>query len=112
MAGRAALIAVVAVGLALVHLPGRPATLCVLRAVTGVPCPFCGGTTAMVHLGRADLSGALRASPLAVLGAPFVVALPALRRHLDRLGRRQQLLAVLCVLAASEVWQLARVWPR
>jgi hypothetical protein len=38
--------------------------ICPLRAVTGVPCPFCGGTTAAVALAAGDLGGALAANPL------------------------------------------------
>ena len=96
-------------------LPWRPATLCLLRAVTGVPCPFCGGTTAMVQLGRGDLGAALAASPLVVLGAPLWVAWPRVRPALVRWrdaaqGRRRALLlAGAGVLAASEAWQLQRV---
>lgn len=99
----------VALLLAVVVVPWRPPTLCVLRGLTGIPCPFCGGTTAMVSLGRADLVEALRASPLAVLGAPAWVAWPrigpAVSRHLTPWRRWA---AVGAVLVASELWQLQR----
>lgn len=92
--------------LAQLHLPHRPATVCLLRAVTGLPCPFCGGTTAAVHVGRGDLVGALRASPLAVVAAPVSAFLPLLA------GRVRPLLpwraALVLVLAGSELWQLHR----
>ena len=105
---RLTLLAAVAVALAHVRLSGRPSTVCLLRATTGVPCPLCGGTTAAVRAGSGDLVGALRASPLAVLGAPVVAALPLLRSHLDRLPRRAGTAALATTLVAAELWQLAR----
>lgn len=105
---RLALLLGLAVVLAHVRLSGRPATLCLLRATTGVPCPLCGGTTAAVAVGSGDLSGALRASPLAVAGAPFVAALPALRGRLERVPRRVRIGGLVAVLVAAEVWQLVR----
>lgn len=107
---RAALLALGALGLAAVQLPGRPATLCLLRGLTGVPCPFCGGTTAGVELGHGHLGGALAASPLALLGAVALVAVgPAQRARLaGRVPRRTRLTALALVLLASWVWQLQR----
>lgn len=47
---------------------------CVFRAVTGVPCPFCGMTTAMLALSHGDIGGALAANPGApLLAVAFVV---------------------------------------
>ena len=86
------------------HLPGRPSTLCALRALTGVPCPFCGGTTAGVRLGHADVLGALRASPLAVVGAIGFALEPL---GLPSLGRYRWVVIGLVGLA-SELWQLSR----
>jgi hypothetical protein len=97
-----------AVGLAHLHPVGRPSTLCTLRALTGVPCPFCGGTTAAVRMGAGDLAGALRASPLAVLAAPVIAALPMLRSRMLQLTRRVLLTASVAALVGSEVWQLHR----
>jgi hypothetical protein len=109
------LIAVV-VGLAVIRVP-RPPTLCLLREVTGIPCPMCGFTTAAVHLGHADLAGAVGASPLAVATCIGFVLVPIARRsrpatfwrELPRLWR--QLIpasAALAVLAFAEIWQLHR----
>jgi hypothetical protein len=98
----------IAVALAHLHPVGRPSTLCALRALTGVPCPFCGGTTAAVRIGAGDLAGALHASPLAVLAAPLVAALPMLRSWLSRLSRPAALTALIMVLGGSEIWQLYR----
>ena len=113
VAARAAALVAVAVLLAALTLPWRPATLCVLRAVTGVPCPFCGGTTAMVQLGSGRPLQALAASPLAALGAPLWVAWPALQRRArtwaDAVGRRGTLLAGAAALTAAWVGQVVRL---
>ena len=100
--------------LSVLVLPWRPPTLCLLRAVTGVPCPFCGGTTAMVQLGRGDLASAIAASPLVVLGAPLWVLWPRLRPALAARWSPRRLRGALVgglavSLAASQAWQLHRV---
>ena len=105
---RLTVLVTVAVVLAQVHPKHRPATVCLLRGVTGIPCPFCGGTTAAVHAGRADLAAAVRSSPLAVFGAPVVAVWPLLSRQLGRLPRSAGLGALVAVLAGSELWQLHR----
>lgn len=86
----------------------RPATLCLLRATTGVPCPFCGGTTAAVRLGHADLRGAVAASPLALL---LIVTWPLVGvvrgpGWWQVRAARWSLIAV--ALVSAEVWQLLR----
>lgn len=95
-----------ALGLAALHLPWRPRTVCVLRTVTGIPCPLCGGTTAAVHVGRGDLLGGLKASPLAVLGAIAFVIGPLIRR--PQLSTRTAWVLIITVATAAELYQLAR----
>lgn len=38
--------------------------LCLFKRLTGIPCPTCGGTRAVLHLLRGDLSAAWRSHPL------------------------------------------------
>jgi hypothetical protein len=109
--------AIAAVAVSHLHVAGRPATCCPLRALTGIPCPLCGGTTAAARLGRLDVVGALAANPVAVLFGVALIAAPLAlgRGGLDRLssdGRRKLTRAVVVALAFSEVWQLVRfgVW--
>ena len=90
------------------HIRQRPASLCLLRSVTGIPCPFCGGTTAAVRLGHGDVRGSLAASPIAL---PMLLAWPCVgRMRLLRwvASRRVRWTAVAVVLAGAELWQLAR----
>ena len=104
---RSVMLLFVVAALGAVHVRQRPATFCLLREVTGVPCPFCGGTTALARLGQGHLGAAAAASPLALLMlalAPFVrvvagpwTSRPALTRSL-----------VVVVLVAAECWQLSR----
>jgi hypothetical protein len=117
---RAAAGGIAAVALANLSIPGRPSTLCPFRAITGIPCPFCGGTTAAVRIGHLDLVGALRANPVVVLGAIVVMAIPvfasappavAIRAARPRFSRRRIPIAwvmITVAIAFSEVWQLFR----
>lgn len=92
---------------------------CPLRALTGIPCPFCGGTTAAVDLVRGRFGDALATSPLVVLLAVVTVVMAAVLglRLLGRLPppRRRSALTPTTValgvalLVASEAWQLARL---
>jgi hypothetical protein len=61
-----ALVAVTMV--ALLHLDRLPFSVCVFKAVTGIPCMTCGTTRALARLARLDLPGALAMNPLATLG--------------------------------------------
>jgi uncharacterized protein DUF2752 len=117
--GRNALARLTAVAsglLALAWLP-LPHTICPLRMLTGIPCPFCGGTHAGIDLGRGHPAAALRASPLAVCGAVAVIILPILRttslaercRQLPAKTRNTvAITGIVATLAAAEVWQLVR----
>ncbi|MFL6052376.1 MAG: DUF2752 domain-containing protein [Actinoallomurus sp.] len=113
---RVALLLAGVVGLAALRIP-RPPTLCLLRQVTGVPCPLCGFTTAGVDLGHADIVGAVSASPLAVAVCAGFVLVPLVRR--SRMvtvwratsHRARQVIpavAIVAPLIVSEAWQLAR----
>jgi hypothetical protein len=92
---------------------------CPLRALTGVPCPLCGMTTAATGLASGELGTALAANPLALLLAGFTLVMTALMaaRALGRLAppaqwpasRRRQSYWVAAVLAAASwAFQLHR----
>jgi hypothetical protein len=100
---------VACVAVAAVDLPGRPQTLCLLRAATGVPCPLCGTTTAAVAVGQGRPLAALAASPLAVLAAAALLVLPLVPAAARRCLAPHRATAVLAALALSQLWQLARL---
>ena len=93
---------------------------CPLRALTGVPCPFCGMTTAAVALVRGRVAGAFQANPLifglavlAVAVGPLVAlrafgALSDPRPWTPQRRRRWGRVAAL-VAAASWLFQLHRL---
>jgi hypothetical protein len=47
--------------------PVHPPLVCPLRATTGIPCPFCGMTRAVVAAVHGDVLGSLRFNPGGVL---------------------------------------------
>jgi hypothetical protein len=51
------------------HLP-----LCMFQNATGLPCPGCGMTRAILRLSQGDLVGSLRMHPLGVVLATIVLA--------------------------------------
>lgn len=101
-------VAALAVIVAGLHIRHRPASFCLLRTLTGIPCPMCGGTTAAVDLGHGDLRAALGASPFAVglltLGPLLSALQPPAWWHVPRTRR----ILIGLVLVLSELWELHR----
>jgi hypothetical protein len=102
-----------------VHALTGFAPVCPLRRVTGIPCPFCGGTTAATALADGRLSDALAANPVVpaltvVLAGVFVLVVAralgwaAPPRSWPRDRQRTGALVAGALVAASWVFQLAR----
>ncbi len=65
------------------HLPLHPPLACPLRAATGIPCPLCGMTRAVVAAVHGDVVASLRYNPAGFVIVMVAVALllaPRLRR--------------------------------
>lgn len=100
------------------HTGGRGLP-CPLRALTGVPCPFCGLTTATVELTHGDWAAAAQANPLvyvaaaAALGtAPILIARTlgkaAPPKPMSARNRRRLAAAGTAISAGSWLYQLRR----
>ena len=92
---------------------------CPLRTLTGVPCPFCGLTTATVDMAHGQWAQAAGTSPLALLvamlavgTAPLIVAravgLAAPPCPASERARRQITIGAAVVVALSWLFQLHR----
>lgn len=106
---RAGGMAVAGVVAALVHRVHDPGILCPIRALTGVPCPLCGGTTVFMELGAAHPVKALVANPFALAGAVGLATAPiGTGRMWWAISPRRRAWLLGAVLALSWLWQLAR----
>src|SRR3954452_646196 len=56
-------------------LPVHPPYACPLRAATGIPCPFCGMTRAVVAAVHGDIAASLRYNPAGILLVVITLAL-------------------------------------
>lgn len=61
-------------------LPAGAGVPCVLRAVTGIPCPFCGMTRAVVAAVHLDFPASLAFNPGGVVAVGIAIALLWRRR--------------------------------
>jgi hypothetical protein len=104
--------------LIMAHTGGRGLG-CPLRTLTGVPCPFCGMTTATVALTHGNWAAAAAANPLAYLlgslaigTAPLLVARAAgwaaPPRAWSAAARRRTQWSAAVLVALSWVFQLHR----
>jgi len=96
--------------------PGLP---CPLRTLTGVPCPFCGMTTATVAMAHDEWLSAAAANPLAcLLAALAAVTVPVLLARATGLApgprpwpeamRRRTRWAIAVLVGLSWLYQLHR----
>ena len=58
------------------HDPHYEVTVCLVKNVTGFPCPSCGSTRAMVALWNGDLGGVIRFNPIGLLLAVVLLVAP------------------------------------
>jgi hypothetical protein len=99
--------------------PGIQLPRCALKTLTGLPCPTCGITRAVIALSRADFERAFFMNPLATAGcvvgliyllyAATVLALrlPRFRPTVSPAGARRVRLAAIAMLAINWAWLIA-----
>src|SRR5690606_8877624 len=106
---RVAAMAVAAIGASWIHRVSDPGVLCPLRAVTGIPCPLCGGTTVFIELGSGRPAQAALANPVALAGA-IAIGVARLGPGRRWWARQPETRAWLLgsALGGSGLWQLVR----
>ena len=110
-----------ALALAISRWSDHTPTFCSFRAITGAPCPPCGGTRATIALASGDLLLALRYNPLVTVGwaiAPLaVICIPLYRRRRPFIARatasrvRKVGLSVLALVVLANWVYLVRALP-
>jgi hypothetical protein len=88
----------------------HPPQLCPLRSATGIPCPFCGMTRAVVAAVQGDLGASLRYNPAGLLVLALAVVLvlrPSLvTRALRSVPRRLSTWLLAVPIAALAVYNI------
>jgi len=109
LALRLALAVTLAVAVARLHAVHDPGVLCPLRAVTGVPCPLCGSTSAFIALGSGEVMAALAAQPVTAAATVLAVAAPrAVAARWRRLSQQWRITLTVAIAFGSWVYQLHR----
>jgi len=105
-----------ACGLGLLVLHRLGVQVCLLKKMTGYPCPACGTMRATVALLRGDVSGALHLQPLMVslmllavpVGGGYAVSAVLFRRvprvHLTRAETRVAVVVAVLLLILNWIW--------
>ncbi|WP_460303116.1 DUF2752 domain-containing protein [Actinocorallia aurea] len=89
-----------------VHDPG---IVCPMRLLTGIPCPFCGGTTVFIELGSGHPVRALLANPLVFVGAIIFAAAPlGVEDRWRMVAPRARAWLFGTAVTGSGIWQLFR----
>ncbi|MEU8800709.1 DUF2752 domain-containing protein [Spirillospora sp. NPDC048819] len=106
---RVAAMAVAAIGASWIHRVNDPGVLCPLRALTGIPCPLCGGTTVFIEFGSGRPAQAVLANPAVLTGAIAVAIAPlGLGGRWWALQPKTRAWMLGTALVGSELWQLVR----
>jgi Protein of unknown function (DUF2752) len=101
---RAAASGMLAIAAAWPLLPLHPPVACPLRALTGVPCPLCGMTRAVVAAAHGHLATSLAFNPGGIFVLLLAIAAVVRPAWLTRL--RLPLWSILAVLGALWVWNI------
>jgi Protein of unknown function (DUF2752) len=94
----------VAIAAAWPLLPAHPPLACPLRAITGIPCPLCGMTRAVVAAAHGHLGTSLAFNPAGIV--VLVVAVVAILRPAWLTRLRIPLWSVFTLAGALWVWNI------
>lgn len=107
---RASAVLLVGAAAARLHAVHDPGIVCPLRLVTGIPCPFCGSTTAVMELGSGAVTAAVAAQPMTMLAIGVLVTQPTgWFRWWGHTPRRTRVALLLGAVALSWAYQLIRL---
>lgn len=93
---------------------------CPFKALTGIPCPGCGGTRALQSILRGDILNALYINPLSCLLLCFLCILPlwafydgykkkdSLMKFFHTPWPKPYLIILFCVLVANWIWNIVK----
>jgi hypothetical protein len=96
--------------------PGIQLPRCVFKTLTGLPCPTCGVTRAVIALSRLDVGRALYMNPLAAVAcvagliylfyaaAVLALRLPRLRPAVSDVDARRLRILTVVTLAINWIW--------
>ncbi len=88
---------------------------CPFKAITGIPCPGCGMTHAVLDLTRGDPAGALRHNPFSffLVFMVFASLMPVekMRRLPDWTGKLTNFLFIAVLAAVLLYWLYSRLLP-
>lgn len=97
----------------------RDVSLCLFRNITGIPCPMCGGLSAVGQILEGNVTAAWSANPFAVLfiagaivGGIIHLLQPALKPRLVSWVLTPTGITVLALYMSSWVfWWALKIWP-
>jgi hypothetical protein len=84
---------------------------CVFHQATGLHCPGCGGTRAVLALARGQWLLAIRSNPMLILGVPAMLILVGLQRCRERAGGKASPRLALTLFAILIVYFVVRNVP-
>lgn len=106
------------------HLASTDASVCIVKNVTGLPCPSCGSTRSVLSLFHGDLAGAFYWNPLGyiititMIAAPLWILLDIIRKqdslhrfycNLESFMRKKSVfIPFILLVAANWLWNIMK----
>ncbi len=68
-------------------------TVCPFRIMTGIPCPSCGTTEAIIHITKGEILKAIATNPLVIVASIMLLVFP-LWVSIDLIQKRNSFLSI------------------